>query len=67
MKTEDLLAAEGLAVQGHLFLDLLSRPITRETSRQMAMAAMGIMTELVKKSKKSKNGIPRMVTEASGP
>ena len=31
------------------------------------MAAMGIMTELVRKSKKSKNCIPRIVTPESGP
>ena len=42
-------------------------PMTRETSRQVVMAAMGIMTELVRKSKKSKNCIPNTVTPASGP
>ena len=41
--------------------------MTRDTSRQVAMAAIGIMTELVKKSKKSKNCIPNTVTPASGP
>ena len=41
--------------------------MTRETSRQVAMAAMGIMTELVRKSKKSKNCMPIIVTLASGP
>ena len=42
-------------------------PMTRETSSQVVMAAMGIMTELVRKSKKSKNCIPNTVTPASGP
>ena len=42
-------------------------PTTRETSRQTAMAAMGIMTEFVRKSKKSRNCIPMIVTPASGP
>ena len=37
------------------------------TSMQMANAAMGIMTELVRKSKKSRNGIPMMVIKESGP
>ena len=32
-----------------------STPMTRETRMQLAMAAMGIITELVRKSKKSKN------------
>ena len=31
------------------------------------MAAMGIITELVRKSKKSRNCIPRSVTPESGP
>jgi len=31
------------------------------------MAAMGIITELVRKSKKSRNCIPNMVTLARGP
>ena len=42
-------------------------PATRETSRQMVMAAMGIMTEFVRKSKKSSSCIPRIRTPASGP
>lgn len=33
-------------------------PITRDTSRQVAMAATGIITEFVRKSKKSRNCIP---------
>ena len=41
--------------------------MTRETSRQVAMAAIGIMTEFVRKSKKSRNCIPMTVTPASGP
>jgi len=31
------------------------------------MAATGIMTELVRKSKKSRNGMPRIVMKDSGP
>lgn len=46
---------------------ILSTPMTRETSRQVAMAAIGIMTEFVRKSKKSRNCIPMTVTPASGP
>ena len=42
-------------------------PMTRDTSRQVVMAAMGIMTELVRKSKKSRNCIPKTVNWASGP
>ena len=42
-------------------------PATRETSRQTVMAAMGIMTEFVRKSKKSSSCIPRIRTPASGP
>ena len=41
---------------------IFSTPMTRDTSRQVAMAAMGIMTELVRKSKKSRNCIPKTVT-----
>lgn len=33
-------------------------PITRDTNRQVAMAATGIITEFVRKSKKSRNCIP---------
>ena len=44
-----------------------SVPITRETSMQLAIAAMGIITEFVRKSKKSRNCIPRTVTFAKGP
>ena len=44
-----------------------STPMTRETRMQLAMAAMGIITELVRKSKKSKNCMPITVTFASGP
>ena len=44
-----------------------STPITRETSRQVAIAAIGIITEFVKKSKKSRNCIPRIFTASSGP
>ena len=48
-------------------MEQITTPITRETRRQLAMAAMGIMTELVRKSKKSRNCIPITVTFASGP
>ena len=44
-----------------------STPTTRDTSRQVAIAAIGIMTELVRKSKKSRNCMPSTVTPASGP
>ena len=44
-----------------------STPMTLDTTMQMTMAAMGIITELVRKSKKSRNCIPRMVTLARGP
>lgn len=44
-----------------------STPTTLETKIQIAMAAIGIMTEFVKKSKKSKNYIPMIVTFDNGP
>ena len=44
-----------------------STPTTRDTNRQVAMAAIGIITELVRKSKKSRNCMPSTVTPASGP
>ena len=44
-----------------------SMPTTFVTSRQVIRAATGIMTEFVRKSKKSKNCIPSNLTEASGP
>ena len=46
---------------------IFSTPITLETSRQVAIAAIGIMTVFVRKSKKSRNCMPMMVTSASGP
>ena len=46
---------------------ILLRPITFETSIHMANAAIGIITEFVKKSKKSKNCIPMIFTQAKGP
>ena len=46
---------------------IFSTPMTRDTSRQVVMAAMGIMTELVRKSKKSRNCIPKTVNRARGP
>ena len=42
-------------------------PTTLETKIQIAMAAIGIMTEFVKKSKKSKNCMPMIVTLDNGP
>ena len=44
-----------------------SNPTTIETKIQIAMAAIGIMTEFFKKSKKSKNCIPMIVTFGYGP
>ena len=46
---------------------IFSTPMTLDTSRQVAIAAIGIMTELVRKSKKSRNCIPITVMPASGP
>ena len=46
---------------------IFCRPTTLETNRQIAIAAIGIITELVRKSKKSRNCMPMMVTPASGP
>ena len=46
---------------------IFATPMTLETRRQVAMAATGIITEFVRKSKKSRNCMPRMVTEESGP
>lgn len=42
-------------------------PTTLDTNRQIAIAAIGIITELVRKSKKSKNCIPMIFTFARGP
>ena len=42
-------------------------PITLEISSQVANAAIGIITEFVRKSKKSRNCIPMIFTQASGP
>ena len=42
-------------------------PITRDTRRQVAIAAIGIITEFVRKSKKSRNCIPSICTPLSGP
>ena len=41
-------------------------PMTRDTNRQMVMAAIGIITELVRKSKKSRNCMPMIFTAPSG-
>ena len=46
---------------------IFSKPTTLETKIQMAIAAIGIITEFVKKSKKSKNCIPMIVTLDNGP
>ena len=46
---------------------IFSNPTTLEAKIQMAIAAIGIMTEFVKKSKKSKNCIPMIVTLDNGP
>ena len=46
---------------------ILSTPITFDTSKQIQIAEIGIITELVKKSKKSKNCIPIIWIDASGP
>ena len=46
---------------------IFSKPTTLETKIQMAIAAIVIMTEFVKKSKKSKNCIPMIVTFDNGP
>ena len=46
---------------------IFSTPMTLEISRQVAKAAIGIITELVRKSKKSRNCIPMIFTKASGP
>ena len=46
---------------------IFATPMTLETRRQVAMAAIGIITEFVRKSKKSRNCMPRMVTEENGP
>ena len=63
-RAEEILAQKNLDKRDY---ELLSTPMTRETSRQVAMAAIGIMTEFVRKSKKSRNCIPMTVTPASGP
>lgn len=45
----------------------LSTPTTLDTRRHVAIAAIGIITEFVMKSKKSRNCIPMIFTNASGP
>ena len=45
----------------------LSMVIRLVIKRQMQSAAMGIITEFVRKSKKSRNCIPMIVTLESGP
>lgn len=46
---------------------ILSTPTTFDTRRQVAIAAIGIITEFVMKSKKSRNCIPRILKFARGP
>ena len=46
---------------------ILSTPTTFDTRRQVAIAAIGIITEFVVKSKKSRNCIPRILKFARGP
>ena len=46
---------------------ILSIPTTRDTSRLVTNAAIGIITEFVRKSNRSKNCIPRIFTNPSGP
>ena len=46
---------------------IFATPMTFDTRRQVAIAAIGIITEFVRKSKKSRNCIPITVTPASGP
>ena len=46
---------------------ILFTPTTLEIKRQVAIAAIGIMTEFVRKSKKSKNCMPMIFTFARGP
>ena len=46
---------------------ILFTPTTLETKRQVAIAAIGIITEFVRKSKKSKNCMPMIFTFARGP
>ena len=42
-------------------------PMAMDERKQIAIAAIGIITELVRKSKKSRNCIPITLTEPSGP
>ena len=46
---------------------IFSTPTFLEIKRQVASAAIGIITELVRKSKKSRNCIPMIFTKPSGP
>ena len=46
---------------------MLFVPTTFDTSRQVAIAAIGIITEFVRKSKKSRNCIPISFTQDNGP
>jgi len=45
---------------------MLFVPTTFDTSRQVAIAAIGIITEFVRKSKKSRNCIPISFTQDNG-
>ena len=46
---------------------ILFTPTTLETKRQVAIAAIGIITEFVRKSKKSKNCMPIILMPTNGP
>ena len=63
---ENLLSLKRLFPVEHFFFNSIT-PMTLETRRQVATAAMGIITELVRKSKKSRNCIPMISTAARGP
>ena len=64
---KDFLSAEAALTVDDFFLDFRHTDDSRNERRQVAMAAIGIITEFVRKSKKSRNCMPRMVTEESGP
>ena len=63
-KVENFLPAEGLSILRDFFLHFLQ---TDYFGDKQADRDSGIITELVRKSKKSRNCMPMMVTPASGP
>ena len=65
-KVKNLFPAESSAFSYYFLLNL-STPTFLEIKRQVASAAIGIITELVRKSKKSRNCIPMIFTKPSGP